>query len=145
MGATKINQPRLLITEDDYENRKFLEMYLKRYFDVDVCDSSDTFYYHIDKNNYDLILMDISIRGSKNGLDLTKELKNNPDRRDIPIICYTAHAFNKDRLNALDAGCDAYISKPSDVRTLLTTLVEMLKMKGKDYLVKNTIPELLYS
>ena len=145
MGVTKINQPRLLITEDDYENRKFLEMYLKRYFDVDVCDSSDTFYYHIDKKSYDLILMDISIRGSKNGLDLTKELKNNPDRRDIPIICYTAHAFNKDRLNALDAGCDAYISKPSDVRTLLTTLVEMLKMKGKDYLVKNTIPELLYS
>ncbi len=132
MGIDALNKPRLLITEDDFENRKFLEIFLKRYFQVDVCDSSESFYNLIGKHNYDIILMDISIKGRKNGLELTKEMKSNPELCNIPIVCYTAHAFNKDRLNALDAGADAYISKPSDIRVLLNSLIDLLKGKGFD-------------
>lgn len=132
MGIDEVTKPKLLITEDDYENRKFLELFLKRYFRVDVCDSSDSFYNLISKHNYDIILMDISIKGRKNGLELTREMKNNPELKGIPIVCYTAHAFNKDRLNALDAGADAYISKPSDIRVLLNSLLDLLKGKGFD-------------
>lgn len=122
---------RLLITEDDYENQKFLQLLLKRYFLVDVCDSSESFYALMKKEKYNIILMDISIKGKKNGLELTKELKSDPNYSNIPVLCYTAHALNKDRLNALEAGCDAYISKPSDIHTLLNTLFDLLKGKGK--------------
>lgn len=132
MGIDELAKPKLLITEDDYENRKFLELFLRRYFQVDVCDSSESFYSLISKHNYDIILMDISIKGGKNGLELTKEMKSNPELSSIPIVCYTAHAFNKDRLNALDAGADAYISKPSDIRVLLNSLIDLLKGKGFD-------------
>ncbi len=134
MGLKEVTKPRLLITEDDFENRKFLELFLKRYFIVDMCDSSEEFYSLMEKKNYDIILMDISIKGEKNGLELTREIKSDPARRDIPILCYTAHAFNKDRLNALDAGCDFYLSKPADIRTLLNSLAELLKVKGIDLL-----------
>lgn len=137
MGIEEINKPKLLITEDDLENRKFLEILLKRYFLVDICDSSDTFYNLIGKKNYDIILMDISIKGKKNGLELTKEMKSNPALRDIPILCYTAHAFNKDRNNALDAGCDYYLSKPADIQTLLDSLAGLLKGKGIDLFSTN--------
>jgi two-component system cell cycle response regulator DivK len=134
-------KPKLLITEDDFENQKFLELFLKRYFEVDVCDSSDTFYNFIESKNYDIILMDISIRGSKNGLELTSELKSNPDYSSIPIVCYTAHAFNRDRVNALNAGCDAYLSKPSDIRTLLGSLIEMLKRTKKEFSFDYPLPQ----
>ncbi|MEW6701187.1 MAG: response regulator [Bacteroidota bacterium] len=120
-------KPRLLVTEDDYENRKFLQLFLKKYFLVDVCDSSESFYDLMKKEKYNIILMDISIKGKKNGLELTKELKSDPNYCDIPVICYTAHALNKDRINALEAGCDVYISKPSDIRTLLNTLFDLLR------------------
>jgi DNA-binding response OmpR family regulator len=145
MGVDETKKPQLLITEDDFENRKFLELYLKRYFLVDVCDSSESFYYHIGQKNYDIILMDISIKGRKNGLELTREMKSNAEFRNIPIVCYTAHAFNKDRLNALDAGCDAYISKPADIRTLLNTLYDLLKKGGKEYLTGGSSNEYFYN
>jgi DNA-binding response OmpR family regulator len=135
------NKPRLLITEDDIENQKFLELFLKRYFEVDVCDSSDSFYDFMKSNNYDIILMDISIRGNKNGLELTTELKNNPDYAEIPVICYTAHAFNRDRVNAFKAGCDAYLSKPSDIRTLLNSLLDMLKKSKKEFSFDYPLPK----
>ena len=145
MGIEEMTKPKLLITEDDFENRKFLEILLKRYFIIDMCDSSDTFYNLIGKKTYDIILMDISIKGRKNGLELTKEIKSDPALRNIPIICYTAHAFNKDRLNALDAGCDLYLSKPSDIQTLLDSLADLLKGKGINFLPGNSSNDLTYN
>jgi len=130
MGNIEEKKPRLLITEDDYENQKFLELFLKKYFTIDICDSSESFYALINKGTYDIILMDISIKGQKDGLELTRELKNDPNYSNIPVICYTAHAFNKDRLNALDAGCDAYLSKPSDIHTLLNSLFDLLQQRS---------------
>ncbi len=138
------SKPKLLIVEDDYENQKFLELYLKRYFQVNVCDSSDTFYSVLQNESFDIILMDISIKGEKNGLELTKELKGDTNYSHIPVICYTAHAFNSDRINALDAGCDAYLSKPSDVRTLLGSLYELLKATKKDLMLSH-FPNLSYT
>jgi len=75
--------------------------------------------------------MDISIRGPKDGLELTKELKSSPDYSSIPVICYTAHAFNTDRINAMEAGCNVYISKPSDIHTLLNSLFDLLNLSGR--------------
>ncbi len=134
MGNTTEEKPRLLITEDDFENQKFLQLFLKKYFMVDICDSSESFYNLMGREKYDIILMDISIKGDKNGLDLTREVRNNPDFSEIPVVCYTAHAFNKDRINALDAGCDIYLSKPSDIHTLLNALFDLLKLRGKYFL-----------
>ena len=134
MGNTTEVKPRLLITEDDFENQKFLQLFLKKYFMVDICNSSESFYNLMGREKYDIILMDISIKGDKNGLDLTREVRNNPDFSEIPVVCYTAHAFNKDRINALDAGCDIYLSKPSDIHTLLNALFDLLKLRGKYFL-----------
>lgn len=111
MNGIKIKK-KLLIIEDDPANLKFLEMYLNRYFDVTICDSDTAFYEKIESEIYDLILMDISIRGEKNGLELTKELKNNPKFSAVPVVCYTAHALQKDRINAKNAGCDLFLNKP---------------------------------
>lgn len=124
-------KPSLLIAEDDFENQKLLTVFLTKYFNVDLCDSTDSFYALLNKERYDLIVMDISIRGNKNGLDLTRELRSNPKYSDIPIVCYTAHAFNRDRINALNAGCDVYISKPTNIYVLLDALMDLLKSKGK--------------
>lgn len=134
MGNSEVKLPKLLIAEDDPENQKFLQIFLERYFSVDICDSSESFYEFISCEKYDVILMDISIRGQKNGLELTKELKENPEYSKIPIVCYTAHAFNTDRINALDAGCDLYLSKPSDIRILLNSLMGFVKETKTQYL-----------
>lgn len=120
---------RVLVNEDDYENKKFLEVFLSQYFDVDICDSAETFYECLNKEKYDAILMDISIHGDKDGLMLTQEIKNNPQYKDIPVICYTAHALHKDRINALNAGCEIYLAKPVNNTVLLNTLKKAVEKK----------------
>ncbi|MCK9426843.1 MAG: response regulator, partial [Ignavibacteriaceae bacterium] len=74
----------------------------------------------------DLILMDISIQGGKNGLELTTELKASKEYQHIPIIAVTAHAFHKDRQNALEAGCDDYLSKPFTKEALLEMMAKLI-------------------
>ena len=64
-----------------------------------------------------LILMDIQLPGM-DGLELTRRLKANPATRDITILGLTAYAMKGDKEKILAAGCDGYIPKPIDTRTL---------------------------
>ncbi len=65
----------------------------------------------------DLILMDIALPGM-DGLTLTRKLKSSDETRHIVIVALTAFAMKGDDLKAKDAGCDGYITKPIDTRTL---------------------------
>ncbi len=121
------SKPKLLVTEDDFENQKFLEMFLKKHFDVEICDSEQSFYDHLNKTKFDVILMDISLRGNKNGLELTKELRSMKGYENIPVICLSAHAFKKDRDNALSAGVDIFLTKPVENKVLLNSLLEAVQ------------------
>jgi CheY-like chemotaxis protein len=119
-------KPRILITEDDFENQKFLELFLKRKFEVEMCDSDSSFYEHLRNSRFDLILMDISLKGKKNGLELTKELRNIPEYEHIPVVCLTAHAFKRDKENAMNAGVDVFLTKPVENDILMHTLLEVM-------------------
>ncbi len=126
------NKPRILITEDDAENQRFLKMFLRRNFITDICDSEATLYENLGNNAYDVILMDISLKGEKNGLELTKELKANPKFKNIPIVCLTAHAFRADIENAVNAGVDIFLTKPVDNHVLMRTLLDAAKRSEGD-------------
>jgi CheY-like chemotaxis protein len=64
-----------------------------------------------------LILMDIQLPDI-DGFELTKKLKADPNYKDIPIIAITAYAMKGDKERIIAAGCDGYIAKPIDTRTL---------------------------
>lgn len=65
----------------------------------------------------DLILLDINIPGL-NGLEVARQLKNDPGLASIPLIATTANVLLGDRERCLEAGCDEYLPKPLDVREL---------------------------
>jgi len=67
------------------------------------------------------ILMNMQLPGM-NGFELTRRIKNEPDTQDIVVIAVTAYAMQDDEQRALDAGCDGYVSKPIDTRTLSATI-----------------------
>jgi CheY-like chemotaxis protein len=75
--------------------------------------------------------MDISISGKKNGLELTKELKASKEFSHIPVIAVTAHAFEEDKQNALDAGCDSYLAKPFSKEALLNMIAGFARFTEK--------------
>jgi CheY-like chemotaxis protein len=64
-----------------------------------------------------LILMDLQLP-RMDGLELTRLIKSDPNRRDIIIIALTAYAMKGDDEKAFAAGCDGYMSKPIDTDAL---------------------------
>jgi DNA-binding response OmpR family regulator len=64
-----------------------------------------------------LVLADIQLPGM-DGLELTRHIKQAEATRDITVIALTAFAMAGDERKAVDAGCDGYITKPIDTRTL---------------------------
>ena len=120
------NKPLVLIVEDDATNQMTIKKFIELHYNSITCDSSDEAFKLLEINKVDIILMDISIKGSKNGLELTKELKIIENYSHIPVIAITAHAFESDRQNALDAGCHDYLSKPFSKNLLLNTLNKFL-------------------
>lgn len=123
------SKPKLLIVEDDIENQKFLHIFLRKKFDLDFCDSAESFYEKLNETKFDIILMDISLRGTKDGLQLTKELREDPKRKNMPIVGLSAHAFQKDKDNAYRAGVDVFITKPVYGNVLMDSLISTLEQK----------------
>jgi CheY-like chemotaxis protein len=72
-----------------------------------------------------LILMDIAMPGM-DGLTLTRKLKADERTRHICIVALTAFAMNGDDKKAFDAGCEGYITKPIERRTLPRQVAEFL-------------------
>lgn len=75
-----------------------------------------------------LILVDIQLPGM-DGLALTRILRADPRFQHIPIIAITAYAMKSDREKALAAGCDGYIAKPIDIKTLPNLIAEYICAK----------------
>jgi len=73
----------------------------------------------------DLILMDIQLPDIS-GLEVTRRLRSDKRSRRIPIIAVTAFAMGWHEREALDSGCDAYISKPISMLGFLRTVESFL-------------------
>ncbi len=69
----------------------------------------------------DLILMDIQLP-EVSGLDVTRQLKADPELRAIPVVAVTAFAMKGDEERIREGGCEAYLSKPISVAKFLETV-----------------------
>ena len=70
----------------------------------------------------DLILMDLRLPGEISGFDLTRRLKQHPDLRHIPIVALIAYGSGEAEDKARAAGCDAFLTKPADIRQIRAAL-----------------------
>ena len=86
----------------------------------------------------DLVLMDVRLPDG-NGLDLTRELKASPATAGVLIVALTAHAMKGDEAAARAAGCDGFITKPLDTRTLAADLRRFLE-RGRAANLQGTAP-----
>lgn len=73
-----------------------------------------------------LILMDVQLPGM-DGLELTRRLKADPATRGAVILAVSAYAMKGDAERALAAGCDGYVTKPIDTRSLASTVARYLE------------------
>ena len=117
--SQKISKTLILIVEDDSINQMTIKRFLDKSYNSILSKSSGEAIDLLKNNKIDLILMDISIQGERNGLELTKDLKSSKKYSHIPVIAITGHAFEVDRQNAMESGCDNFLAKPFSQLELL--------------------------
>ena len=118
--------PKILVIEDNENNRVLLTRRLKaRGHEVLTAADAEQGLALAQTGLSDLILMDIGLPGL-DGWAATRRLKAHPATRQIPIIALTAHAMQGDREKAVEAGCDAYETKPIDFARLFEKIDALL-------------------
>ena len=109
---------RILIVDDNLMNLQVTRLLLTAEgFEIQTATDSQGALAAIATSRPHLILMDIQLPGM-DGLELTRVLKSNPETRDIVIVALTAYAMKGDEERSRSAGCDGYVTKPIDTRTL---------------------------
>ncbi|MEJ2678136.1 MAG: response regulator [Gemmatimonadota bacterium] len=117
---------KILLVEDDEMNRDMLSRRLmKRGYDVVIATDGEQGVARARTDGPDIILMDMSLP-IIDGWDATRQLKEEENTRDIPVIALTAHAMSGDREKAMAAGCDDFDTKPVELTRLLEKIEALL-------------------
>jgi CheY-like chemotaxis protein len=116
----------LLVVEDDPDTQTFMKALLGRYYEVATAASEDEFWAVLGRLTPCVVVMDLTLKGSQDGLTLTRQLRADPRWNSIPVVALTAHVTTEDRERALGAGCAAYVSKPVERRRLLELIRSLI-------------------
>jgi putative two-component system response regulator len=118
----------ILVVDDEDINRKVLGTLLQSLgYDVRIATNGTEGLAAMDPT-VDLVLMDIMMP-DMDGFETVEALRAKPEGRDVPVIMVTALSAKEDRLRAVKAGANDFISKPIDATELRVRMASLLRMK----------------
>ncbi|MDX2255442.1 MAG: PAS domain S-box protein [Pseudanabaenaceae cyanobacterium bins.39] len=116
----------ILLAEDNQANVNTINSYLTaKGYRLIVANNGSEAISLANSTKPDLILMDIQMP-QVDGLEAIRQIRQNPDRLDVPIIALTALAMEGDRDRCLAAGANEYISKPIRLKQLTQMMQTLL-------------------
>jgi two-component system cell cycle response regulator DivK len=120
----------VLIVEDNEKNLKLVRdvLQVKGYSTLEAGTAEDGIRLAHERKP-DLILMDIHLPGIS-GIDALKILRADAATAAIPVIAVTASVMQQDRKQITEAGFDAYVGKPINIREFLDAVRSMLADRG---------------
>mgnify|MGYP000518496360 CR=1 FL=1 len=120
---------RVLLVEDNYDNYEMVRFLLERAgYTVIGARTGREAVSAAKEHKPDVILMDLSLP-EMDGWEAAREIKNDPEIANIPLIALTAHTLPGDRKKALESGFDDYISKPINVPAFYDIVKDVLYKK----------------
>jgi PAS domain S-box-containing protein len=114
----------ILLAEDQPINQHLaVRLLQKRGHSVVVAENGREAIDRLRLESFDLVLMDVQMP-EMDGFEATRaiRLEEQGTKRHLPIVAMTAHALKGDKERCLDAGCDGYLAKPIDSRSLYETV-----------------------
>jgi two-component system, OmpR family, KDP operon response regulator KdpE len=119
-----MNSPHVLVVDDDPEIRHVLQTTLEaRNYQVHAARGAEEALQKLEHGHFDLVLLDVNMPGI-NGLEACRAIR---DRSDVAIIMLTVNDREDDKVAALDAGADDYITKPFGTPELLARMRAALR------------------
>jgi two-component system OmpR family response regulator len=124
-----MNEPRILLVEDDMHFREVLCSYLEMHgYDLTTASDGEKGAEAFRKGSFDLCILDVMMP-KKDGFALAKEIREVDAH--IPIIFLTAKTMKEDVIRGFRMGGDDYIAKPFNSEELLFRIQAVLKRAGK--------------
>ena len=112
-------QPRLLIVDDISDNRSILKRrFERRGFDVTEAESGLIAIDLIERNPFDLVLLDVMMPGI-DGMETLKRIRSQKSASALPVIMVTAKSESDNIVDALEQGANDYVTKPVDFAVAL--------------------------
>ena len=125
-NRTSHQEMTILVAEDYQSNYDLIEAMLgKMYKLVHAHDGMEAIIFY-EQYKPDLILMDIKMPNI-NGLDATKAIREMS--ASVPVIAVSAYAYEKDKIAAIESGCNDFLTKPVSADLLKMTINKYLKQK----------------
>jgi len=125
---------QLLLVEDNFVNQRVaLYMLAKLKYQVDVVTTGVEALERLGKTRYQLILMDCQMP-EMDGFEATRRIRDRTSAvldHEVPIVAMTANAFPEDRVRAIAAGMNDFLSKPVDQSTLSAVIEKWLGAQGR--------------
>jgi two-component system cell cycle response regulator DivK len=120
----------ILVVDDNPANLKLIRMLLTaEAYEVRTAGGAEEALAVLEDFRPRLILMDLQMPGM-DGFELTRRLKGDPSTQAIVVVALTAYAMKGDEERARAAGCDDYVAKPIDTRTLPALIARHLAGPG---------------
>ncbi len=127
---TSHGAPLVLVVDDGEINRALLEAFLS---DLDCrlrsAEDGPSALAAIDRETPDLVLLDVQMPGM-DGYEVCRRIKAGPRGRLLPVVMLTALDNSNDRVLALEAGADDFMSKPVDRVELVARVRSALRLKA---------------
>lgn len=125
-----ISGANILLVEDNELNvQVIIELLEEGEFIIDIAENGKKALEKINKNKYDLVLMDMQMP-VMDGVTATKEIRKDSRYSLLPIIAITANAMYSDRHKCINAGMNDYIVKPIDSNELFSVLLKWIPQKN---------------
>ena len=120
----KLYPCKILLAEDNPVNQKVAARVLEKLgYEIDVAGNGKEALMALEKNSYDIILMDMHMP-EMDGIEATAHIRNNlPPEKQPRIIALTAAVLPTDRQKCQDVGMDDFIAKPLQVSDLKRVLI----------------------
>ncbi len=123
-------KPTALVVEDNNDVVHYLKACLQKDYSIKVANNGQDGIVTATKLLPDIIISDIMMT-EKNGYQLCNTLKNDIQTSHIPIILLTAKAGEEDKLEGLESGADAYLTKPFNEKELRLRIDNLIRQKEK--------------
>lgn len=125
---------KVLVVDDDQEIGTYISKELSPYYHFTVCYNGKEGLKELLTNDYDAVISDVMMP-EMDGFTMLRMIKNNVNTNHVPVVMLTTMSDIGNRLEGLEKGADAYLTKPFTMEELHLTIDNLianhLRLRGK--------------
>jgi CheY-like chemotaxis protein len=121
---------RVLVVDDNTDTLALTRHQLRDRFVLETASDAESALDALRNGRFDALVLDINLGGGHDGIDVLHALRELDAYQHVPVIALTAYAMPEDRDRFLEAGFDAYLSKPFTKQEITDAIDRLLALRS---------------